>query len=100
MTVSIQAGQFAQLPHGVKLHYASAGEKTKPLLLFLHGFPEFWFAWESQLKEFGQDYFAVAPDLRGFNLSDMPDDAASYKPRLIAQDIQSLITHLGYEQCI
>ncbi len=100
MTVSIQAGQFAQLPHGVKLHYASAGEKIKPLLLFLHGFPEFWFAWESQLKEFGQDYFAVAPDLRGFNLSDMPDDAASYKPRLIAQDIQSLITHLGYEQCI
>ena len=100
MTVTIQDGQYAALPHGVKLHYASAGEKTKPLLLFLHGFPEFWFAWEAQLKEFGQDYFAVAPDLRGFNLSAMPTDVASYKPRFIAQDIHSLITYLGYEQCI
>ncbi|MGE5651810.1 MAG: alpha/beta fold hydrolase, partial [Bacillota bacterium] len=77
MDTAIQAGQFASLPNGIRLHYASAGEKGRPLLLFVHGFPEFWYEWEAQLKEFGLDYFAVAPDLRGFNLSDMPADVGA-----------------------
>ncbi len=100
MVAAITDGQHAVLPNGTRLHYATAGEKGRPLLLFLHGFPEFWFAWEAQLAEFGQDYFAVAPDLRGFNLSDMPTDVAAYKPRLIMQDITQLIAHLGYSQCV
>lgn len=100
MGAAIKDGQYAALPNGTRLHFASAGEAGRPLLLFLHGFPEFWFAWQAQLAEFGQDYFAVAPDLRGFNLSDMPNDVASYKPRLIMQDITQFITHLGYTECI
>jgi len=100
MAAAIKDGQYATLPNGTRLHYASAGEAGRPLLLFLHGFPEFWFAWNEQLAEFGQDYFAVAPDLRGFNLSDMPSDVAAYKPRLIMQDITQLIAYLGYADCI
>jgi pimeloyl-ACP methyl ester carboxylesterase len=99
MPAMIRDGQYATLPNGTRLHYASAGVAGRPLLLFLHGFPEFWFAWEAQLAEFGQDFFAVAPDLRGFNLSDMPTEVAAYKPRLIMQDIAELIAHLGYSQC-
>ena len=100
MTATVKDGQYAVLLNGTRLHYASAGDAGRPLLLFLHGFPEFWFAWNEQLAEFGQDYFAVAPDLRGFNLSDMPTDVAAYKPRLIMQDITQFIAHLGYSDCI
>lgn len=100
MTTSIQSGQFATLPNGTRLHFASAGEAGKPLMLFVHGFPEFWYEWSAQLAEFGQDYFAVAPDLRGFNLSDMPADLASYKARHIVDDLRLLVAHLGYEKAV
>ena len=100
MSTVIHEGQYATLPNGIRLHYASAGERGKPLLIFLHGFPEFWFAWHQQLKAFGEQYFAVAPDLRGFNLSDMPDDVSAYRPKLITQDIEQFIAHLGYQRCV
>ena len=100
MTTSIQSGQFVTLPNGIRLHFASAGQAGKPLMLFVHGFPEFWYEWSAQLAEFGQDYFAVAPDLRGFNLSDMPVDLASYKARHIVDDLRLLVAHLGYEKAV
>ena len=100
MSATVTANQFALLPNGTRLHYASAGQPGKPLLLFLHGFPECWFAWEQQLQYFGDDYFAVAPDLRGFNLSAMPADRAAYKARHIVDDVQLLIAHLGYHDCV
>jgi epoxide hydrolase 4 len=100
MSATIQAGQFAELPNGMHLHYASAGEKGKPLILFVHGFPEFWYEWKDQLEEFGTDYFAVAPDLRGFNLSDMPLDLAQYKAKHIVDDLRLLAAHLGYEKFV
>ncbi len=97
---AIRDGQFAQLSNGTRLHYASAGERGRPLILFVHGFPEFWYAWHAQLAEFGQDYFAVAPDLRGFNLSDMPADVAAYKSRHIVDDLRLLMADLGYQRCV
>ena len=100
MSAAIQDGQYASLPNGIRLHYASAGQRGKPLLIFLHGFPEFWFAWHAQLQAFGDRYFAVAPDLRGFNLSDMPHEVSDYRPKLITQDIEQLIAHLGYQRCV
>ncbi len=100
MTTTIQSGQFADLPNGMRLHYASAGEQGKPLILFAHGFPEFWQAWEAQLQEFGEDHFAVAPDLRGFNRSGMPDDVAAYKAKHVVEDLRLLATHLGYEKFV
>ena len=51
--------------NGVRLHYAAAGAGS--LVMFVHGFPEFWYAWRRQLAEFGRDHLAVAPDMRGYN---------------------------------
>jgi pimeloyl-ACP methyl ester carboxylesterase len=100
MTATIKANQFATLDNGTRLHYASAGEQGQPLILFVHGFPEFWYEWAAQLPEFGRDYFAVAPDLRGFNLSDMPADLSAYKAKHIVDDLRLLIQHLGYQKAI
>jgi pimeloyl-ACP methyl ester carboxylesterase len=98
--VEIRSGQYAALANGTRLHYASAGLPGRTLILFVHGFPEFWYEWAAQLSEFGQDYFAVAPDLRGFNLSDMPADVAAYKAKYIVDDLRLLIAHLGYQKAI
>jgi epoxide hydrolase 4 len=83
--------------NGVRLHYASAG--AGKLILFLHGFPEFWYAWKNQLIEFGRDSLAVAPDLRGYNLSLKPEEVERYKISELARDIRELIAHLGAESC-
>ena len=74
--------EFAEV-NGIRLHYAAAGAGR--LMLFLHGFPEFWYAWRKQLLEFGRDHLAVAPDQRGYNLSSKPREVSSYAiPHLIA----------------
>jgi pimeloyl-ACP methyl ester carboxylesterase len=100
MSASIRANQFALLENGTRLHYASAGKKEDPLILFVHGFPEFWYEWSAQLAEFGEHYFAVAPDLRGFNLSDMPNDVSAYKAKHIVEDLRLLIAHLDYQKAV
>jgi pimeloyl-ACP methyl ester carboxylesterase len=93
---AVTSGQFAQLPNGMRLHYSSAGTKGAPLVLFLHGFPEAWFEWQAQLEAFGVDYFAVAPDLRGFNLSSQPIGVEHYRPKCIVEDVGQLVAALGY----
>ncbi len=100
MTAAITENQYVTLSNGTRLHYASAGDPTRPLILFLHGFPEFWFEWQAQLAEFGRDWYAVAPDLRGFNLSDQPSEVAAYRARHIVEDLRLLIAHLGAAQCV
>jgi epoxide hydrolase 4 len=66
----------------------------------VHGFPEFWMAWEQQLPDFARDYYCVAPDLRGFNLSAKPPQVADYHPKLIVEDLRQLIRHLGRERAL
>lgn len=82
--------------NGVKLHYVCSG--SGKLMLFLHGFPEFWYEWKNQLAEFGQDYFAVAPDMRGYNLSDKPESLADYQVDVLVDDVKALADHLGYSK--
>jgi pimeloyl-ACP methyl ester carboxylesterase len=82
--------------NGVRLHYVSAGKGK--LILFLHGFPEFWAEWEHQLAEFGKDYQAVAVDLRGYNLSSKPADIDQYRVTHIAKDVKDLAEHLGHKR--
>jgi pimeloyl-ACP methyl ester carboxylesterase len=79
--------------NGVRLHYAAAGEG--PLIVFLHGFPEFWYAWKGQLAEFGRDHLAVAPDMRGYNLSSRPQGVEEYRIERLVEDIRALVEHLG-----
>jgi len=79
--------------NGVCLHYVGTG--TGPLILFLHGFPEFWYAWKNQLTDFGSDHHAVALDMRGFNLSDKPTDVAQYRLDILVEDIRAFAAHLS-----
>ncbi|MGH9714995.1 MAG: alpha/beta fold hydrolase [Candidatus Acidiferrales bacterium] len=87
---------FAEI-NGVRIHYASAG--SGKLILFLHGFPEFWYAWREQLAEFGRDHLAVAPDMRGYNLSSKPLEAERYEISQLVGDVRALIAHLGSKSC-
>lgn len=88
---------FAEV-NRVRLHYARTG--SGPLILFLHGFPEFSYAWKAQLEEFGADHLAVAPDMRGYNLSSKPSDVEQYGIRHLIGDVRALADHLGYSKFI
>jgi hypothetical protein len=63
--VSHFTGAYAELANGMRLHYMTAG--SGPLMLFVHGFPEFWYAWRKQLSEFSGDHRAVALDMHSAN---------------------------------
>lgn len=91
------ASRYADV-NGIRLHYAVAGEGNGRLILFAHGFPQFWYAWKDQLEEFGRDWFAVAPDLRGYNLSDKPEGVEQYAARHVIADLRALAAHLGNER--
>ena len=82
--------------NGLRLHYVSAGKG--PLILFLHGFPEFWYEWKNQLAVFGQDHLAVAPDMRGYNLSAKPAGVEPYQMKYLIEDVRALAAHLGYKK--
>lgn len=84
--------------NGVRLHYATAG--SGKLILFAHGFPEFWYAWRNQLAEFGKDYKAVALDMRGYNLSSKPTSVEQYNRNYIVEDFRALAEKLGYKRFI
>ena len=84
--------------NGVRLHYVRAG--AGPLMLFVHGFPQFWYAWHELLPEFARDHTVVAPDMRGVNLSDKPTDAKAYHVSQQTEDLRQLIRHLGFERCV
>jgi pimeloyl-ACP methyl ester carboxylesterase len=88
--------RFSRIPgHGVILHVAEAGREGHPLLVLLHGFPEFWFAWRDWLEPLAaRGYHVVAPDMRGCNLSDKPAGVFAYDVDLVARDILSLADHL------
>jgi epoxide hydrolase 4 len=79
--------------NGIKLHYVTMGKG--PVILFLHGFPEFWYAWKDQIPFFGKEYQAVAADMRGYNLSDKPEKVEDYAIPLLIADIKALLDHLS-----
>jgi pimeloyl-ACP methyl ester carboxylesterase len=91
----IATGQFAELGHGIRLHYASSGARDKPPIVFLHGFPEYWGAWEELLPRFAATHWAVAPDLRGYNRSSQPTGVAAYRMREIVGDLERFVASLG-----
>ncbi|MBD2200222.1 MULTISPECIES: alpha/beta fold hydrolase [Calothrix] len=84
--------------NSVKLHYVTQGEG--PLLLMLHGFPEFWYSWRYQIPEFAQYFKVVALDLRGYNDSDKPNQKSAYVMDEFVKDIAGVIQGLGYETCV
>ncbi len=89
---------YAVLPNGITLHYAACG--AGPLLLFVHGFPEFWYEWKHQLLELGKEHRAVALDMRGYNLSSKPADVSAYKAKHLIEDLRLFLDHLGAQRCV
>jgi pimeloyl-ACP methyl ester carboxylesterase len=81
---------------GVSLHVVLAGEGEGPLVVLLHGFPEFWWSWRYQIAPLVQAGFRVAvPDLRGYNLSEQPPHVEDYSLRNLTADVDGLIRALG-----
>jgi epoxide hydrolase 4 len=81
----------------VRLHYVEAGEG--PLVVLLHGFPEFWFSWRFQIPALvAAGFRVVAPDMRGYNLSSRPRGARAYDTDRLAADVRDLIRERGAER--
>ena len=85
---------WATMDDGVRLHYVERG--AGPLVLLLHGFPQYWGAWRRQIPVLADAGFrVVAPDLRGYNLSDRPASTDAYQASRLAWDVAELIKGLG-----
>ena len=87
--------EFYAPVNGIRLHCVAQGAADAPLMVFVHGFPEFWYCWHAQLDEFGRDHRAVAFDLRGHNLSDKPAGVEAYRIKPLLEDLRQLIEHLA-----
>jgi epoxide hydrolase 4 len=82
------------LPHGINLSCRASGERGRPVLMFLHGFPEGAFVWDPLLEYFAQPehgaYRCVAPNLRGYEKSSTPGEVSAYRAKFLVQDITAL----------
>src|SRR5271166_257594 len=79
--------------NGVRLHYASVGQG--PLVLFLHGYPSFWYQWKDQMLEMGRDHLAVGLDMRGYNLSSKPEGLEPYRMEHLVEDVRQFAQKIG-----
>jgi pimeloyl-ACP methyl ester carboxylesterase len=84
--------------NGVKIHYASIG--SGPLVVMIHGFPDYWYTWRKQMDGLSDRFQVVAIDQRGYNLSDKPAGVANYDMRLLVGDVVAVIRHLGQQKAI
>ncbi|KAK9504418.1 hypothetical protein O3M35_010753 [Rhynocoris fuscipes] len=84
----------------IRLHYVEAGDKEKPLIVFVHGFPDFWYSWRHQIKEFSKDFRTIAIDLRGYGDSEKPGGKTQYGVHHIVEDVKNLLDTLEVEKCI
>jgi epoxide hydrolase 4 len=84
--------------NGVKIHYASLG--SGPLVVMVHGFPDFWYTWRDQMEALADKFQCVAIDQRGYNLSDKPKGVENYDVRLLVGDVAAVIRSLGQEKAI
>lgn len=98
-----QADIFDRVTHGyavseggVKIHYASLGQG--PLVVMIHGFPDFWYTWRHQMAALSTNFQVVAIDQRGYNLSDKPKGVENYDMRLLVGDVAAVVRHLKAER--
>ncbi len=83
---------------GVRIHYLSWGEG--PLVVMLHGFPDFWYSWRYIIPALSGTYQAVAIDLRGYNLSDRPEGVDAYRMQVLISDLIAVIDHFNSPKAI
>src|SRR5471032_1897294 len=84
--------------NGVKIHYATIG--SGPLVVMIHGFPDYWYTWRHQMAGLADRFQVVAIDQRGYNLSDKPAGVESYDMRLLVGDVLAVIRSLGQQKAI
>jgi pimeloyl-ACP methyl ester carboxylesterase len=82
--------------NGVDLHYVTAG--AGPLVVLLHGFPEFWYSWRHQIGPLARTHTVVALDQRGYNTSAKPAGVAAYALWQLVEDVRALVDHLGHDR--
>lgn len=82
----------------VKIHYVTKGEG--PLLVMIHGFPDFWYTWRKQMPELSKRFQVVAIDQRGYNKSDQPEGVQNYSMDKLVGDVKAVIEHFGKERAV
>ena len=87
---------YATSEGGIKIHYATIGKG--PLVVMIHGFPDFWYSWRHQMDALADKFQVVAIDQRGYNLSDKPPGVENYDMRLLVGDVAAVIKHLGRDK--
>src|SRR5262245_16488139 len=87
---------YATSDGGVKIHYASLGDG--PLVVMIHGFPDFWYSWRDQMAGLADRFQVVAIDQRGYNQSDKPKGVDSYDMRLLVADVAAVVKSLGRDK--
>ncbi len=80
---------------GVKIHYVSLGRNEDPLVVMIHGFPDFWYSWRAQMPELAKHFHVVAIDQRGYNLSGQPEGVENYTTVKLVDDVVAVVKHLG-----
>ena len=89
--------------NGVRLHYVEAGVEAGrgPLVILLHGFPEFWYSWRFQIPALiSAGFRVIALDMRGYNLSEKPPGVAAYRIKHLSADVAALIRHVGGRRAV
>jgi pimeloyl-ACP methyl ester carboxylesterase len=84
---------------GVRIHYATLGRRG-PLLVMIHGFPDFWYSWRDQMAALSRRYRVVAIDQRGYNLSDKPKGVEQYNLAYLANDVAAVIRAVGDDHAV
>ena len=100
----LRAGNCQDLKHGyadsagVKIHYVTAGEG--PLLVMIHGFPDYWYTWRAQIPELSKHHQVVAIDQRGYNKSDQPKGVDNYRMEKLTGDVRAVIRHFEQDSAV
>jgi pimeloyl-ACP methyl ester carboxylesterase len=99
MTIATEMTRALIKTNGITLHVMQAGPEDGPLVILLHGFPEFWYSWRKQIDYLaGQGFRVWSPDQRGYNLSDKPNGIPAYNLDYLADDVIGLIDAAGREK--
>ncbi len=87
------------LPDDISINYETWGDPAAPPVVLLHGFTSGLRMWAPHVEPLSEDYFVVAPDLRGHGLSSAPEDLEGYSIEIYADDVRALLDHLGGDVC-
>ena len=82
--------------NGVKIHYATLGKG--PLVVMIHGFPDYWYTWRHQMEALAEDHQVVAIDMRGYNKSDKPKGKEQYDMKFLIGDVLAVVKHFKKEK--